>query len=948
MTQFENTLHAHALQLLMNMGYQYVSFDELINLRGRDLQSVLLQGVLERQIRKINRSRYGAEFDDDCIPQATDHLKRLADEGYPEANRKAYEALTMGAICENVIRGDKKSYTVQYVDWDNPARNIFHVAEHFHTVIGCVDLILFVNGVPMVVFELKANPDALKGAIAQHRHFQSVTQLYIYAQLLVAITGSPGSDLQQCRYATSVSSDSWFCWAEPNVNARSLPRLVNRKSREHEQVERRPISEQDRIIYGLCRHERLLDIVQNYILFQNGVKCIAQYHQYRAVTNTLNRVSSGPVDQPRPGGIIWHAIGSGRSLTIVMLVRCLLKTKDIQDPKIILVSDNDIISDRFGEVLQACGVTSQSHSRLPELMNSLQGDVSNVIITTHQKLLALGILKRKNMDSRNTFVLIDDVHLFQSKASGIQIRKVFENSCFIGITAMPLSGHNLRADLDFRDYIAKYSIEESIEERGVVPLLYEKKEFSRASDTTNESEEQRIFRQARDISEHFTATWKKSGLKGILLTSSMDRARTYHEYFQQLGKVDSVVVSNPAHSRRRGLTREIHDGRRDEALSHSHNHDLTIVDWPNMTSSGNGRRAVLYLDGKFSGPQLYQAFAQISREQTYEGEAFVSIVDFGSNLGRLSDESGLLGSELAYIRSQIRTPDEEVKSLARRHDQLSSMFQDLMDRNMPKEFAAILWDKSQRNAFHMALRLFSRSMLIVASSDEYRNAYSDYDMSLFFDDLIFFEDLKHKMGFLFADNVHYPDNGGRLQQQLRPGTTLDSNNTENILDSILRLVDKAREFIKHYRSGDSDFLERFSRRLDETADMIAEIRGAPAQQAEEGVASGEDFQDVPPLIRGKQAVKDFFLAFKEVFKAKGLWRDSLEANIVELALKIDEIILFHHTVDWTRNKVLLNRIQNDIEDRLISTFKETGVNLDFEAVDVILDTILSTAIRLYP
>ena len=169
-----------ALQMLIKLGYQYLSPGEALKLRYEKSSNVLLEDILRDQLRKINRIQYKGKmypFSEGNIEEGIRALKDVPlQEGYIHASQYVYDLLTLGKALEQTIEGDKKSYTLKYIDWERPENNVFHVTEEF-TVLRTgrndhyrPDIVLFVNGIPLVVIECK-RPDikeSLEQAISQH------------------------------------------------------------------------------------------------------------------------------------------------------------------------------------------------------------------------------------------------------------------------------------------------------------------------------------------------------------------------------------------------------------------------------------------------------------------------------------------------------------------------------------------------------------------------------------------------------------------------------------------------------------------------------------------------------------------------------------------------------------------------------------------------------------
>jgi type I restriction enzyme R subunit len=323
-----------ALQMLVNLGYNYLSPAEADRQRGGKTTNVLLEDVLRKQLKEINSIRVSASktsiFTDENIERGILALKNLPmNEGYIAASERAYNLLTLGQALEQSVDGDKKSFTLQYIDWKNISNNVFHVTEEYSVMRSTSkehyrpDLVLFVNGIPLCIIECK-RPDMkepLKQAISQHLRNQQedgIRSLYVYSQLSLSIA------TQEAAYATNATPEKfWAKWQEKFEESEKLKeyneKLMELKNtplsnsvkeqlfsdrfkyvRQYfDALEQEKIlpTEQDKYLFGLCRPERLMDIVFNYVLFDNGEKKVARYQQFFAIKKSIERIK---ILQPSP------------------------------------------------------------------------------------------------------------------------------------------------------------------------------------------------------------------------------------------------------------------------------------------------------------------------------------------------------------------------------------------------------------------------------------------------------------------------------------------------------------------------------------------------------------------------------------------------------------------------------------------------------------------------
>ena len=165
-----------ALQLLTNLGYRYLTPTETLAMRGGRLSNVLLEEVLRDSLKRINRIQHKGDsylFSEENLQSAIQRLKNVKYDGLLKTNEAVYDLLTLGVALEQSIEGDLKSFTLNYVDWRNPANNVYHVAAEFavertRSVETCrPDIVLFVNGIPFAVIESKSPKVEVAQAISQ-------------------------------------------------------------------------------------------------------------------------------------------------------------------------------------------------------------------------------------------------------------------------------------------------------------------------------------------------------------------------------------------------------------------------------------------------------------------------------------------------------------------------------------------------------------------------------------------------------------------------------------------------------------------------------------------------------------------------------------------------------------------------------------------------------------
>jgi type I restriction enzyme, R subunit len=598
-----------ALILLCKLGYQYLSPSEALKLRNNKESNVILEEVLENWLIKnnsINTKGKTISFSTNNIQKAIYELKNPVPDGLIHTNQKIYDLLILGKSFEQNIDGDTKSFSLNYIDWNDYSKNIFHVTEEFSVTrrglkeTARPDLVLFVNGIPLCVIECKRpdQQDSLMEAVSQQIRNQGeeyIPHLFYYSQLLLAINKSEA----KCATVGTISK-FWAVWKESGEEENILnspfrglggfaffdkifgERFKSVKQEfENLNEQGRLITEQDKALYYLCRPERLLELTHKFIVFDGGEKKIARYQQYFAVQNALERIkitsdSSLLTDGVRSGGVVWHTQGSGKSLTMVMLARAIALEPEIKNEKVLVVTDRVDLDKQIWDTFNACQKEAKRAISGKDLLELIEANKSTVITTVIDKFeSALNVKDYLNPDP-NIFVLIDESHRSVYGSNNAMMRKIFPNACYIGFTGTPLLKTEKNTAHHFGGYIHKYTIDQAVQDEAVVPLIYEgrhvvqevdqkavdnwfervtrdltddqrkdlKKKFSSAK-KLNETD-QKIQQVSFDISEHFKKNWKNTGFKAQLVAPSKIAAVKYKKFLDEWNMVTSeVLISAP-------------------------------------------------------------------------------------------------------------------------------------------------------------------------------------------------------------------------------------------------------------------------------------------------------------------------------------------------------------------------------------------------------------------
>jgi type I restriction enzyme, R subunit len=403
------TVESPFIDQLVGMGWKFVTGNlDFASVTGRDsFREVLIKPDLRKAIKRINLRDGKQWLDDACISQAVSALERIASPKLMEANQQATHLLLRGIAVEGPADWDQgRSKTIHFIDWEHPENNTFTVMNQFRVdcpggmAKECVvpDLVLFVNGIPVVVVECKspASAEPMATAVDQLRRYSNQRKaageiednegnerLFHTNQFLVATSfdearvGTIGADLQY-----------YLEWKDtapvPLANVAAELHLAGPKA----------LSSQHKLVAGMLRPSHLLDIIQHFTLFQpvegRIVKVVCRYQQFRAAQAAVQRLLTGKTreqdgEHDRRGGLVWHTQGSGKSLTMVFLVRKLRSLTELRRFKVVIVTDRKDLQDQLSDTAALTGETVKVAKSVEKLKELLAEKGPGVVFATIQK-----------------------------------------------------------------------------------------------------------------------------------------------------------------------------------------------------------------------------------------------------------------------------------------------------------------------------------------------------------------------------------------------------------------------------------------------------------------------------------------------------------------------------------------------------------------------------------
>jgi type I restriction enzyme R subunit len=504
----ENIIEESAIEILQSQGWEYangkeISPEGLFCERGNFSQVVLLNR-LRNAIAQINTT-----IPLDAQEAAVQKVLRIASPDLLHNNEEFHRLLVEKVKIPYQENGYERSHEVALIDFEHPANNQFLVVNQYTIIENNQnkrpDVLLFVNGLPLVVIELKnaASENAdIKSAYQQLQTYKaSIPSLFTYNAICIL------SDGLECKAGT-VSSD--------------FSRYMAWKTKDGVKEESKFIPQLQTMLVGMLQPSVLLDLVRNFIVFEKSkkddaqtgliqiqtIKKLAAYHQFFAVNKAVqSTVNASSENGDKRGGVVWHTQGSGKSLSMVFYSGKLITSPKMRNPTIVVITDRNDLDDQLFDtfassvqLLRQEPVQAENREHLKELLKVASG---GIVFTTIQKFLpALRPAQGSDSvydllsDRRNIVVIADEAHRtqygFEAKlidekdaatkevigkriAYGFAkyMRDALPNATYIGFTGTPIEGTDINTAQVFGNYIDRYDIKDAVDDGATVKIFYE-------------------------------------------------------------------------------------------------------------------------------------------------------------------------------------------------------------------------------------------------------------------------------------------------------------------------------------------------------------------------------------------------------------------------------------------------------------------------------------------
>lgn len=814
-----------AIAELQSMGYTYISRAEGEAKRGA-LSKVLFPDEMRRFLGS-QTFRYKGEltaFADRTIGNAIRDFDVPLQNGLMSASKTIYDTLLLGrSYEEQLFDGAKQSFDLSFIDWEHPEKNIWQVTEEFSVErengkFVRPDIVILINGIPLVVIECKNSCiDVTEGIRQNVRNWQPdyIPQFFKFVQIVMAVNPN------DVRYGTCGTTSGFYArWQEEDT------KWLEETVRRH--IPDKTPTVQDRNIVSLLSRERLLNLIRHYVFYDSNIKKIARYQQYFGVENILKRIKKED-KKGTSSGVIWHTQGSGKSLTMVMLTKRILADPALARSRFVLVCDRVNLIKQLRDNFIRTGMSPVQATTGRGLVSLLK-DKGNAIATTTLQKFEAAAKSRAHIADDNIILLVDESHRSHKKEFHNYMLEVLPNAVKIGFTGTPLMRQDqLSTYSKFGPLIGhSYQFADGILDGVIVPLVYEGRIVDQSLSNsqiddylhqllvplTDEQKEDmrrkwsrfrrlaetdpRLSMIAFDIHHHFNTYCRPRGFKAMIAAGSRASAiELQHKINAIGGGIRAAALICPENAKE-GEDEELTNLDRKKIRTFFKEHveprfgqnynsyedwikdninggdDLDIVVVKDMLLTGFDAPplAVLYVDKSMKEHTLLQAIARVNR--IYPGKDFGLIVDYYGIFGKLNIamelysnaenavNSGLDGFKPEDLDQSLTNATAKCQELFESHKKLLEIFE---GRNInihnPRECQNIFAEednpdaKALRKDFYERLHLFSRLMDLTLNSYNLYRAVGFEKIQIFKSDLLFFQKLRISLELIHGEKVDF-------------------------------------------------------------------------------------------------------------------------------------------------------------------------------------------------
>jgi type I restriction enzyme, R subunit len=781
------------LDQLAGLGWEIIDMDAKqhpADSHRSNFTEVVMLSVLREQLLVINPWLEEDQVDE-VVKQLTANFPST---NLLQNNRHVFNQLLENtSVSENRKTGEK-SPSVKFIDFKNRDNNRFIAVCQFkvrilgseHHIIP--DIVLFLNGLPVVLIECKSPkvkepiPEAIDQLLRYSEQRGSKGEgsapLFYYNQFVVTTCR------QEAKFGTITTHTEkhFYRWSDP------YPRTLN----DLEHGSSSP-NDQQRLVAGMLDRDNLLDLIRTFTIYSTNskgemIKVVARYQQFRAVKLAVKRLLTGKNPRER-SGIIWHTQGSGKSLTMMFMVREMYRHPSLSKWKVVFITDRTQLEQQLAETSQSIGFTVKPADSIKSLKELLRSDASDLVMAMIHKFRETDLTETFPELNTSPYILVmtDEAHRSQYSRLAANLDKGIPFATRIGYTGTPID----KTERVFGDYIDKYTMRQAIADGVTLEIVYEGRTHN--AEVKDDSAMDKMFKdvfhdyslpehlqimgaggrkaylesdttiaaKATDMVEHYLTHVFPNGYKAQIVATSREAAVRYKKHVDaaiteaitaletsnpmkldvpSLKRLQSDVVISGNHNDELHLTPytnaskhegtiksfKLPFGKEDEGVSG----DVGIVIVNNMLLTGFDApvEQVMYLDKIIVAHGLLQAIARVNRVggDSKDKGFVVDYVGIGHHLKKALDNYD--EREQKEVKDALSFPEEELRELKASHDAVLALLNKhgLTDLNDADAFFDIFYDEDLRFEFMSLFKKFTKNLNLVFPAKEALNYMGDF------------------------------------------------------------------------------------------------------------------------------------------------------------------------------------------------------------------------------
>lgn len=788
----------HQLETMPGLHWQVLRLDNYqtpAETQRTEFTQFIMKDDLATSLRQIN-----PWLEEDQVQEVIEKITRFETDNLLQNNELALQLLLKGTSVSENRKTKEKSPTVFIIDFAHPENNSFVAVSQFKVRIPGTDnhiypdIVCFLNGLPVVVIECKSPkakeplPEAIDQMMrySEQRDYQREgnKSLFYFNQFIIA------TSRQKAKFGTITTTIEkyFYRWTDPfpatideliNYCNPQKHLFVDEQNNDEgvEQAQRTSPNDQQRLVHGMLKPENLLSIIRSFSVFStdskgNRIRIVGRYQQFRAVKKTVHQLLNGTNKRER-GGIIWHTQGSGKSLTMVFLIREMWLHPKLQSYKVILLTDRTQLDDQIKETAAGVGFTINDPNSIAKVKTALKANTSEIVSCMIHKFQERDLMDAfpELNTSENILILTDEAHRSQYSLLGANLDRALPNATRIAFTGTPIE----KTEETFGQYIDKYTMRQAIKDGVTLEIVYEGRthnaevkdkagadaKFEDVFSDYNLNErlqilgfgtkeayleaEETIKAKAKDMMRHYVQQVFPNGFKAQVVTCSKEAADRYQRALQaELRRiVDELKTNNP-----NNINIPVLEGMKVEVvLSSGHN------DPPNIKAHGDSTKnkakiagfkipfgkekdgvhgdigvlvvcemlltgfdapieQVMYLDRVIVAHNLLQAIARVNRVDNEDKDVgfIVDYVGIGHHLKRALDV--YFEKEQQEMLTCLVDPTELFKTLEATHKAVWKIFEEqgITDLSDTDAFYDLFYDEDIRFRFVDAYQKFMKAM----------------------------------------------------------------------------------------------------------------------------------------------------------------------------------------------------------------------------------------------